>query len=453
MLLKVEELVTGKKSENKDTGDFVSGEHGVYETDITLEKQDDLRTTSKSLVDQEAEKQARQKQLKAEISRRCYLKEEKKRLDYTHPGEVLLRWVSQVRSGASHLHSMTSSSGLHAAAPVQAYFVCPVEGRAKYCSAQAPERADKVRLRRSRGMKSRRGRHGMNIGGAGADLRHPFDRTAAGPPLGYIRGLSTALQNAVDKPLMMTLKKKLDERPKLDSLEDLQTIINLRKRKRCKKVKVLVVKEPEPEPVIEHVDDVTFLKAALENKLPTVEKYLADGGDPNVCDEYRRTALHRACSEGHLAIVEKLIEAGADLEFRDMLESTAIHWTSRGGSVDVLKLLLNKGAKINAKDKLLSSPLHVAVRTGQYDCAEHLISCEADLNAKDREGDTPMHDGVRLNRYKMMRLLILYGANLTVKNCAGKTAMELALQWQNGVKEIFSGLQGKLYKSCDIQQF
>ncbi|CAJ0940776.1 unnamed protein product [Ranitomeya imitator] len=55
---------------------------------------------------------------------------------------------------------MTSSSCLHAAAPAQAYFVCPVEGRAKYCSAQAP---------------------------------------------GYIGGLSTALQNAVDKPLMPTL--------------------------------------------------------------------------------------------------------------------------------------------------------------------------------------------------------------------------------------------------------
>ncbi|CAJ0966827.1 unnamed protein product [Ranitomeya imitator] len=78
----------------------------------------------------------------------------------------------------------------------QAYFVCPVEGRAKYCSAQviglsdlsqhlrtavlcsALNRAAKVRLRRSCGVKTRKGR----------------DR--------YIGGLSTTLQNAVDKPLM-----------------------------------------------------------------------------------------------------------------------------------------------------------------------------------------------------------------------------------------------------------
>ncbi|CAJ0932111.1 unnamed protein product [Ranitomeya imitator] len=104
-----------------------------------------------------------------------------------------------VRSGASHLHTMTSSSLLPGAAPAQAYFVCPVEGRAKYCSAQASgkvrearrlrtavlcsalNRADKVRLRRSRDGKQRRGRDPMKIGGPGP--RHPSDQTAAGPPL------------------------------------------------------------------------------------------------------------------------------------------------------------------------------------------------------------------------------------------------------------------------------
>uniref|UniRef100_F7E5N8 Ankyrin repeat domain-containing protein 1 n=1 Tax=Ornithorhynchus anatinus TaxID=9258 RepID=F7E5N8_ORNAN len=236
-------------------------------------------------------------------------------------------------------------------------------------------------------------------------------------------------------------KKKLEQRSKLESLEDLEKIIQLKKRKKCKKVKVPVLKDPEPEKIPEAVDIPLFLKAALENRLPVIEKFLSDQKTPDVCDEYKRTALHRACSEGHLAIVEKLIEAGAQIEFKDMLESTGLHWASRGGNLDVLKFLLNKGAKINTRDKLLSTPLHVAVRTGRYECAEHLIACEADLNAKDREGDTPLHDAVRLNRYKMIRLLILHGANLTIKNCEGKTPMDLVLQWQNGTKEIFSSLK------------
>uniref|UniRef100_A0A8L2QDJ7 Ankyrin repeat domain-containing protein 1 n=1 Tax=Rattus norvegicus TaxID=10116 RepID=A0A8L2QDJ7_RAT len=183
-------------------------------------------------------------------------------------------------------------------------------------------------------------------------------------------------------------KKKLEQRSKLENLEDLEIIVQLKKRKKYKKTKVPVVKEPEPEIITEPVDVPRFLKAALENKLPVVEKFLSDKNSPDVCDEYKRTALHRACLEGHLAIVEKLMEAGAQIEFRDMLESTAIHWACRGGNLDVLKLLLNKGAKISARDKLLSTALHVAVRTGHYECAEHLIACEADLNAKDRAPHT-----------------------------------------------------------------
>ncbi|CAJ0947544.1 unnamed protein product [Ranitomeya imitator] len=88
-----------------------------------------------------------------------------------------------VRFGASYLHRMTSSSCPHTAAPAKGYFVCPVEARAKYCSAQAPglsdlyrhlrtavlcsahNRAEKVRLRQSRGVNTRRGRHRKKMGG------------------------------------------------------------------------------------------------------------------------------------------------------------------------------------------------------------------------------------------------------------------------------------------------
>ncbi|KAG9268373.1 ankyrin repeat domain-containing protein 1-like isoform X1 [Astyanax mexicanus] len=222
---------------------------------------------------------------------------------------------------------------------------------------------------------------------------------------------------------------------KLETVDDLFGILQLKKRRKERKI-LAQKKEAEPEILPETVDQPTFLKAAEENKIAVVEKYLSDGGDPNTSDHFRRSALHKACSQGHIEVMKKLLEAGASIEQKDKLDATAVHWACRGGSLPALELLLNEGGKISSRDKLYSTPLHVAVRTGHYECAEHLIHCGADISAKDREGDTPLHDAVRINRFKMIKLLLMYGANMKTKNNDGKTPMESLLAWQSGAKNI-----------------
>ncbi|XP_020516325.2 ankyrin repeat domain-containing protein 1-like [Labrus bergylta] len=226
-------------------------------------------------------------------------------------------------------------------------------------------------------------------------------------------------------------------RLKLETVDDLFNILQLKKRRRERKVPVHKKRQqPELETVPEYVDEQLFLTAAMENKVPVVEKYLTDGGNPNAADHFQRTALHKASFKGHVDVMKRLLEAGAAIDKKDKLEATAVHWACRGGSLPALQLLLDQGAKFTYRDKLHSTPLHVAVRTGHCECAEHLIHCGADVNAKDRDGDTPMHDAVRINRFKMIRLLMMYGASLNTKNCDGKTPMETLYSWQNGAKSL-----------------
>uniref|UniRef100_A0A3Q3FZ86 Ankyrin repeat domain 1a (cardiac muscle) n=1 Tax=Labrus bergylta TaxID=56723 RepID=A0A3Q3FZ86_9LABR len=220
-------------------------------------------------------------------------------------------------------------------------------------------------------------------------------------------------------PSCLSLSCQTDKsgRLKLETVDDLFNILQLKKRRRERKVPVHKKRQQPELETPEYVDEQLFLTAAMENKVPVVEKYLTDGGNPNAADHFQRTALHKASFKGHVDVMKRLLEAGAAIDKKDKLEATAVHWACRGGSLPALQLLLDQGAKFTYRDKLHSTPLHVAVRTGHCECAEHLIHCGADVNAKDRDGDTPMHDAVRINRFKMIRLLMMYGASLNTKNC------------------------------------
>ncbi|XP_029466017.1 ankyrin repeat domain-containing protein 2 isoform X2 [Rhinatrema bivittatum] len=205
-------------------------------------------------------------------------------------------------------------------------------------------------------------------------------------------------------------RTSLDLRREIIDIGGIQNLIELRKKRKERKIKRAKVAAPElrpqPEGITGPVDAETFLKAAVEGKIKIIQKFLEDGGSSDTCDEFKRTALHRASLEGH---------------------------------VDILQKLLDSRASINFTDRLLSTPLHVATRTGHADIVEHLIAAGVDVNAKDREGDTALHDAVRLNRYKIIKMLIICGANMMARNADGKTPTELVQEWQADTRKALKG--------------
>ncbi|CAJ0944464.1 unnamed protein product [Ranitomeya imitator] len=79
------------------------------------------------------------------------------------------------------------------------------------CLQKTPPPGDKLRLRWSHGMKTRRGRHCKKMGGPGPGPQRSADQNRTGNAPGIHWGLSTALQNAVDKPLMPEERTKAIE--------------------------------------------------------------------------------------------------------------------------------------------------------------------------------------------------------------------------------------------------
>ncbi|XP_069565441.1 uncharacterized protein ankrd1a isoform X2 [Brachyistius frenatus] len=131
-------------------------------------------------------------------------------------------------------------------------------------------------------------------------------------------GLGGGLKDEVS---LVVLNTDGSGRLKLETVDDLFNILQMKKRRRERKAPVHKKQQPEPENLPETVDDQLFLTAAMENKLPVVEKYLSDGGNPNAADNFQRTALHKASFKGHVEVMKRLLEAGAALEKKDKVRA------------------------------------------------------------------------------------------------------------------------------------
>lgn len=129
----------------------------------------------------------------------------------------------------------------------------------------------------------------------------------------------------VEEEKKVKLERFNSSRVHLETLADLEHLVQRRREKRLRRR----VPPREPEPVVkqqppaqlEPVALETFLKAAAENQETLIDKYLADGGDPNAHDKLHRTALHWACLKGHGQLVSKLLAAGAAVDARDLVRT------------------------------------------------------------------------------------------------------------------------------------
>ncbi len=126
----------------------------------------------------------------------------------------------------------------------------------------------------------------------------------------------------------------------------------------------------------------TLPLAAIEGRLADVERFLAQGVDPNEAQGRSRPPLVSAVQNGNRPLAE---------------------------------LLLARGASATGKPETLT-PLHAAVLANRPELLHLLLDHRADVNVLDNTGDTPLTLAAKRGDAAMVKILLARGANRAIKN-------------------------------------
>ena len=105
----------------------------------------------------------------------------------------------------------------------------------------------------------------------------------------------------------------------------------------------------------------SFLDAAVDGNVKTVDRMLRDGMPVDVRDEYGETALHLATTSNKTNVVQHLLQEGADVKRQTQnSKKTPFHYAAELNYTEVVRLLVRKGADINISSEGNKTPLDVA---------------------------------------------------------------------------------------------
>jgi uncharacterized membrane protein YhaH (DUF805 family) len=137
-------------------------------------------------------------------------------------------------------------------------------------------------------------------------------------------------------------------------------------------------------------DSIDILRAVSNNNSSEVARYIKNGGNLEVKDQWGNSALTWGCHYGFLEMVKLLIDANANVNAKDSNGQTALMKVSDKGNINLVNILIKGQARVNEKDIRGQTALIMASQNGHLDVVKSLIEAKADINIKDNEGLTAL---------------------------------------------------------------
>lgn len=111
---------------------------------------------------------------------------------------------------------------------------------------------------------------------------------------------------------------------------------------------------------------------------------------------------HRAAADNQVAVMKKFISSGFDPKTPDASGNTALHAAARSGAIDAADYLLDLKLDVNSPGGNSATPLHAAASANQPTLVRWLIKQGANPKLKDAAGFTPLMLAVRENQPRVI---------------------------------------------------
>jgi hypothetical protein len=196
-----------------------------------------------------------------------------------------------------------------------------------------------------------------------------------------------------------------------------------------------------------------WFRAARDNDVTAMKKFVAGGFAADSRDETGDSALHAAAAAGAQGAAEYLLNRGLSTDLRGGMDRTPLMSAVIADETQMVRWLLRQGADPRAKDSEGFMPIMLAVRegrggavaelapysresldpaillaslVGQADVIDTLTNYGASVYARMEDGRTPLMIAAQSGHSESVKLLLDIGASRFSTDAEGRSAADLA---------------------------